>query len=136
MSLSGLHITSFAFAPDSRRLALFGYDRQFSESGVSEGGVYVLDTETATYNQLIWLLNARSLVWSPDGQSLALVGTENSISGEETIVLNANSGEVIYRGPAANDQQPVGSDAPIYNWGVQFPTKMGGLEACTAAPVK
>ena len=131
MSLGGLYITSFAFAPDSRHLALFGFDGQFAE-----GGVYVLDTETAKYTQLIWLLNARSLVWSPDGQSLALVGTENSISGEETIVLNANSGEVIYRGPAANDQQPVGSDAPIYNWGVQFPTKMGGLEACTAAPVK
>ena len=131
MSLGGLYITGFAFAPDSRRLALFGYDGQFAE-----GGVGVLDTETAKYNQLIWLLNARSLVWSPDGQSLALIGTENSLSGEETIVLNVSRGEVIYRGPAANDQQPVGSDAPIYNWGVQFPTKMGGLEACTAAPVK
>ncbi len=131
MSLGGLYVTNFAFAPDSRRLALFGFDGQFAE-----GGVYVLDTETAKYNQLIWLLNARSLVWSPDGIFLALIGTENSISGEETIVMFASTGEVVYRGPAPNDQPPVGAAAPINLWGVPFPTKMGGLEACTAAPAK
>jgi hypothetical protein len=50
--------------------------------------------------------------------------------------MKASTGEVIYRGPAANDTQSVASDAPIFDWGVQFPTKMGGLEACAAAPVK
>jgi len=131
MSLGGLYTISFAFAPDSRRLAVVVYLGQFDE-----GSVYILDTETGKYTPLIWLLNARSLMWSPDGQFLALIGTENSLSGEETIVMNASTGEVIYRGPAANDQQPVGADAPINNWGVPFPTKMGGLEACAAAPAK
>ena len=110
---------------------LFGYDGQFAE-----GGVYILDTETGKYTQLLWLQNARSLAWFPDDQFLALIGTENSLSGEETIVMWANTGEVFFRSPAPNDQQAAGADAPIYNWGMPFPTKMGGLEACAAAPAK
>ena len=131
MTLGGLYVTNFAFAPDNRRLAFFGYDGQFAE-----GGVYILDTETGKYTQLLWLQNARSLAWFPDDQFLALIGTENSLSGEETIVMWANTGEVFFRKPAPNDQQAAGANASKYNWGMQFPTKMGGLEACAAAPAK
>jgi DNA-directed RNA polymerase specialized sigma24 family protein len=131
ISLIGIYVTDFAFAPDSQRLAFFGYDGQFSE-----GAVYILDTETGKYNQLMWLHNARSLAWSPDGEDLAFVGKEQPFSNEETIVMNAITGEVIYRGPAATDNQLVASDAPINQWGSQFPVKMGGLEACSSASVK
>lgn len=127
----------FRFSPDSQQLAFFG-----SPWGLRDGiGVYLLDLETKSFSRLIPVETARSLVWSPDGQSLAMISWPGANEeGESWLVVDATSGEVIYRAPfdPANPSPP--SNWPGKNWGIAFPIEQnnpdlwGTMEQCAAPP--
>jgi len=140
-SPSPIKAASFAFAPDSRRLAVFSYPAG------STPGIDLVDTETGEITRLIDREQAESLAWSPDGKQLALVGKRPGGSGLEALVLLASSGRIVSSTPV--DLQPYyqqalaqlgqdlewpASDWPGHTWGIHFPVRMGELEACAAPP--
>ena len=128
-------VSQFAFSPDGRKLAFFGYDSQFDP-----GGLYLMDLDSGRTTQLATLKNARSLVWSPDNNSLGLIGVPDSQVQEEVIVLDVRDSKVIYSqlfDGSNNSSSLQNSDNwPMKNWGVKFPVSMGGLEACVDPPEK
>jgi hypothetical protein len=136
---SPIKAANFAFAPDSRRLAVFG-----SPAG-SAPGIDLVDTETGEITRLIDLEQAESLAWSSDGKQLALVGKRPGGSALEALVLLASSGRIVYSTPVdfqayqqilaqpGGDPEWPASDWPGHAWGIRFPVQMGELEACSAA---
>jgi hypothetical protein len=133
-----LDIFDFAFAPDSRWLAFQGYRQSTGESGI-----YLLDTETGELGLLREMMSASSLVWSPDGKHLALLGSNNPGFPYEAMIIDAGTGEITHR--SAVDPIPLilGSnfpqnwpspDFPANAWNVQFPDNHFGLGDCTAIP--
>ena len=139
--------SNFAFGPDSRRLAVFGYVHNYGMSTVAtKGGIEILDTDTGEEHWLLDLGSADSLVWNPDGERLALIGTDQSSHGQEVMIVSASTGEIDYRAPydpaiyrLPQDGQRLApgfpsADWPALGWGVSFPVEPGGLEACSAPP--
>jgi DNA-directed RNA polymerase specialized sigma24 family protein len=125
-SLRALH---FAFAPDSRHLAVFatGEDPQVS-------GLYWLDIGNGEYRLVLPLQTARSLVFSPDGQHLALIGTQAGQEDEAALIVHLNTGLVIYSLPLEALEGGLPPDWPVTGWGVAFPVEMGGMDACAEPP--
>jgi RNA polymerase sigma-70 factor (ECF subfamily) len=122
-------VTQFAFAPDSRRMALFGYPSTFSN-----GVLYIVDLETNISQQVIELAEAKSLVWRPDGEQLALIARYAPDSYyEHLLVIRADSGRIVYNNPL--DFSPnMGLNWPTTEWGVELPNEMGGMDACAEPP--
>jgi hypothetical protein len=126
---TSLTVTQFAFAPDSRRLAVFG-----RRSAGMPGILILLDTESVDRRVLLTPSDASSLVWSPDGERLALMARFLDDSFEDYIVvINTYSGVIEYNESIDFARRP-GNPWPMEEWGVQFPVDMGGLEACVAPP--
>ncbi len=120
-------VTQFAYAPDSRRLAIFASHEPY-------GSIYIIDTDANTLDHLMDLPDARSFVWSPDGEYLAMIGrVTEPIAGDEVIVVRVNSGEVTYHKSVDYEIGNIG-DWPPLNWGVEFPVEMNGLAQCALAP--
>ena len=118
----------FAFAPDNRRLALFGYGKPL-------GALYVLDTQSGRLTKLLNIEYVRSMMWSPDGEQLAIIGNwESPEYDEEVMVIDPRKGYVLdstpynYRGDS-----PV-LDLPDWVPEQSFPAWMGSLDACAAPP--
>jgi DNA-directed RNA polymerase specialized sigma24 family protein len=118
----------FAFAPDNRRLALFGYGKPL-------GALYVLDTQSGQLTKLLNIEYVRSMMWSPDGTQLAIIGNwESPEYDEEVMVIDPRKGYVLdstpynYRGDS-----PV-PDLPDWVSEQSFPAWMGSLDACAAPP--
>ncbi|MEJ2305433.1 MAG: hypothetical protein P8Y14_28270, partial [Anaerolineales bacterium] len=118
----------FAFAPDNRRLALFGFGKPL-------GALYVLDTQSGQLTKLLNIEYVRSMMWSPDGEQLAIIGNwESPEYDEEVMVIDPRKGYVLdstpynYRGDSAVPELP--------DWvsGQSFPAWMGSLDACAASP--
>ena len=126
--LPNLEAVSFAFSPDSRRLAVAGQGNVYSESGV-----YLVDIGTGESQLLLAVDQARSLAWSPDGEFLALIGVPEGQDTASVLVLHVRTGQFAYQGPpGAIDQAP--ADSPIAAWGIPFPVDMGGMDDCAAPP--
>ncbi|MBN1149408.1 MAG: LysM peptidoglycan-binding domain-containing protein [Anaerolineales bacterium] len=124
-----LAVTQFAFAPDSQRLALFG-----RPALGKDGALIVLDTESGESRTLLTLGDVRSLVWSTDGECLALMARLEVDSFEEHVLLiNANTGVIEYNSSIDFEHRQSG-EWPVAGWGTAFPVEMGGLEACVEAP--
>jgi hypothetical protein len=122
-------VTQFAFAPDSRRLAVFGYERTNEPGTLS-----VLDTGRGGYQPLLQLADARSLVWSPDGRLIAMIARLEIGSHQEYIlVVDAKTGEIIYKAAIETESDPA-QTWPALHWGVDFPVEMGGLDECSQPP--
>lgn len=129
-----LGVKMFAFSPDSKRLAVFGYPGRFVE-----GTLIVVDlasNPSSWSNSVILdhLGEASSLVWSPDGQQIAIIARyQSSTYLEEIFIYDANTGEILSRHPLdfANSQ-PV--HFPTEEWGIEFPVEMGGISNCTGRP--
>jgi hypothetical protein len=124
--LPDLHAVSFAFAPDSRRLAVAGQG-----SGDRTSGVYLVELGTGESRLLLEAEEAHSLVWSPEGEFLALIGKLPGQEAPAILVLHVRTNQIAYQGePGAIDELP--ADSPIAAWGLPFPVEMGGMDACAA----
>jgi DNA-directed RNA polymerase specialized sigma24 family protein len=122
-----------AFAPDSRRLAMYACLRQDPRN---DCGVYVVDTDTGEGSRLVSdLVNADSFTWRPDGRALAFVGYSKAAGDAGVWVVDLNSGDVVYNGPVARDADSNGNvapDSPTLSWGVPFPVfdQPRGVDGC------
>ena len=124
-----LAVTQFAFSPDSNSLAIFGYEDPFKQ-----GKLYILDIETSLTRALIERADAKSLVWSPDGKSLAMIARYQASSYDDYVsVVDVETGEETYKSPVDYTSR-TSTDWPMTEWGVEFPVDMGGLGACSAPP--
>jgi DNA-directed RNA polymerase specialized sigma24 family protein len=126
--LPDLRAASFAFAPSGRQIAVAGQGR-----GDRASGVYLVDLGTGESRLLLAAEDARSLLWSPDGEFLALTGRLTGQASPAIMVLHVDTGRFAYQGPAGVvDQLP--ADAPIAGWGTPFPVEMGGMDECASPP--
>lgn len=127
--LPDLHAVSFAFSPDSRRLAVAGRGH-----GDRTSGVYLVELGTGESRLLLAAEAANHLLWSPDGEFLALVGQTADQEAPAVLVLHVRTNRISYQGEAGIiDTAP--ADSPIAAWGLPFPADMGGMDACAAPPV-
>jgi RNA polymerase sigma factor (sigma-70 family) len=128
--LGDVSVTQLAFAPDSRYIAAFGYSDQFAS-----GTIYIIDTQSGEVRPIFQLGDIKSLVWSPDGQSLAFIGRNAPPQfNDEVVVIRSDTGEVTYRSSVdvlSNNNSP---EWPPLKWGVDFPVEMGGLGKCSLPP--
>jgi DNA-directed RNA polymerase specialized sigma24 family protein len=123
-----LDLSKFAFAPDSRRLAVFG-------SGKPLGSLYILDTDSGKLTKLLNLEYVRSLMWSPDGEFLAVIGNRESPEySEEVMVIRSSTGEVTSSSPYNYRSRENAQNWPSKDGGRIFPEWMGGLAACADPP--
>ncbi len=121
-------LSHFAFAPDNRRLTIFGF-------GDPLGSLFILDTVSGKLTKLLNLEYVRSMMWSPDGKYLAIIGNwESPEYNEEVIVINSETGEVIYYSPYNFGDELTALDIPAWIQEITFPEYMGGLDACAAPP--
>jgi DNA-directed RNA polymerase specialized sigma24 family protein len=129
-----ISVSQFAFSPDNHRLAFFGYDSQFDP-----GGLYLMNLETGDTVKLLAMTGARSLVWSPDSQSLGLVGLRQDQVQEDVMVLSRD-GNLTFSQPYLGNASMINTQSsdnwPMKKWGVNFPGSMGGLADCVNPPEK
>lgn len=121
-------VTQFSFAPDSQRLAVFGFN---DLHGL--GALYIVDTGTKAVEFLTPLADARSLVWSPQGDRLALIARFAQGSPDDYVLVISASGDILYSSPVDTESN-AGSDWPMESWGVPFPVEMGRLDDCARPP--
>jgi DNA-directed RNA polymerase specialized sigma24 family protein/LysM repeat protein len=129
---------SFAFAPDSHRMAVFGL---IKGGGGLVGGLYVVDLNSGATKKLEEMWLAESLVWSPDGRYLSLVAWQENWYQPQVQVIDVNKRQVVYRTPIDYHSLWIrdypawpASDWPGHAWGVKFPQLRIGLEGCARAP--
>lgn len=128
--LGDVYVTQLAFAPDSRRIAAFGYNSQFYK-----GMIYIIDTQSGEIRPIYPQGDVKSLVWSPDGQSLAFIGREvPSQYQDDVMVIRVDSGEVTFHSSLDMGGNQGSSEWPPIKWGLNFPVEMGKLEACVSSP--
>ncbi len=126
--LGGIQIKELVFSPDSRYLAAYG-----SYGGT--GSIYLVDFQTQRIQQLKQLSNARSLAWSPDGTSLAVITrTEAAASTDLLLVINIEDGQVIHRSQWEAQDFESQMMSPVMDWGIPFPVQAQGLEGCARPP--
>jgi DNA-directed RNA polymerase specialized sigma24 family protein len=128
-------VTQFAISPDNQQLAFFGYNSQFDP-----GGLYLMDLETGEVGKLMTMASARSLVWSPDGKFLGLVGLYENQQQEDVVVLDVRDSKITYSEPFAGNNSAIGAQSadnwPMKDWGVDFPVSMDNLGDCVNPPGK
>ena len=115
-----INADELAFAPDNKRLAVAG-----AELDTGNSGVFLVDL-VGNKTRLLNPTAARSLVWRPDGQLLAMISLRSRFA-PEAVVLNPDSGEVVDRSPLNASDLTITSD----EWRVFFPAAPGNLNACT-----
>jgi dipeptidyl aminopeptidase/acylaminoacyl peptidase len=124
-------VTEFAFSPDSRRLAYF-----HNHNSLGFGYLSVVDLSSQLSRLLIKVGDLKSLVWSPDGRSLAMIVRFDPASYmEDVIVVDAGTGQITYSAPIDYQSNAV-KDWPMEEWGVEFPVEMGDLQSCSSPPGK
>jgi hypothetical protein len=134
------HAQAFAFSPDGRSIASAGFYDPEPAATVEAGpgqtnrkdGVYLVDLGTGDEELLLEVQEARSLVWSPDGKFLALIGQLPDESEPTILVVNVAARVLIYQGEPGSVSEPPSDKAPIAAWGTPFPVTMGDMEACAA----
>jgi len=129
--LPGLHATDFAFSPDSQKLAVFA-----ASNTVDQAGVYLITLATGDYKKVLSLADARSLLWSPDGEFLALIGVEQPGDDEQLLVLHLRSDQISFRADPLPAGAPLPDDWPIASWGLAFPVTAGDLQTCSNPPAE
>lgn len=145
---NGITAGGYAFSPDSTRLAFFGCDKT---SGFC--GVFVLDVASGKLTELLPLVYADYISWSPDGRSLALVGEvdrsadnpkysmnllmNNLLELANTwfyIVVDARSANVTYKQPFQWSEMSAPAGSPARQWGTPFNPNALGNKGCVSPP--
>jgi DNA-directed RNA polymerase specialized sigma24 family protein len=122
--LGDINIKEIVFSPNSNQLAVFG------KYG-SSGGVYIIETSSHLVRRLRQLANASSLVWSPDNEYLAMIARQSEEDDYELfLVLRVSDGEIVYSSMWGQDISSLLPDAPVFSWGVEFPSQPQGLDGC------
>lgn len=129
LSLPGVRVTEFAFAPGGRQLAAFGH----GSAGLVTG-LYLVDIPSGEAKLLLELPLAEGLAWSPEGEQLGLVGLLPTQFQPTVLALHVRTGQVIFQAESWEPGQPVPVDWPMAGWGRPFPQSTGGMEACIVPP--
>ena len=112
---TGEGINEFAFADDSRRVAVFvpGADELAS-------GVYLFNIASGE-RELLWeTTDARGLTWSPDGLYLAWIHFPTDLSTPQLVVLHLGTKQVIYQ----DDYLAVAPEGSmVAEWRMPFPAR-------------
>jgi LysM repeat protein len=136
-----LLVGNFAFSYDGQKLAFFA--RQAAES---RGAIYIFNLKNGSLQLLLDRNSARSLVWSPDGNFLALLSAPSMLGTQNALVVQVLNGVTVARdrynwqGQAA--MQPLSPSWPTFDWRypdgtyAKFPAVMGGLQACALPHVQ
>jgi hypothetical protein len=138
--LPGLHANDFTFSPDSLKLAVFAYSTNAARAGaageaaVDQAGVYIITLATGDYKKVITLADAHSLLWSPDGEFLALTSVEQAGDDEQVLVLHLRTRQIAFRADPIPSGAPIPADWPIANWGLAFPVAAGDMQVCSNPP--
>lgn len=128
--LPQLRVRDMAFAPDNRQAAVFGYRRTEDPTGV-----YLLTLGIGEAKRILDVSSASSLVWSPDGEYLAMIGRTGLSQVSEILVVRVKTGQVTYQREWNFGSQQVPPDSPTRQWGVTFPRPADeSLEACALPP--
>jgi dipeptidyl aminopeptidase/acylaminoacyl peptidase len=134
-----LAVDNFAFSYDGQKLAFFG-----RQAGQARGAVYISDLQSGALQRLLDRNSANSLVWSPDGNFLAMTSDPTMLGSQNALVVDVHDGIIVahdrynWRGDFFLD--PLAPDWPTFTWRsprgapVKFPVAMGGLEACVQPP--
>ncbi len=121
-----LKTESFVFSNDSRQIALFAGGETPEQTGI-----YLLDLGTAEYQMILPMAHAESLVWSPDGEFLAMITQIEAGANSQAITVHVRSSQVAFEAPLPSNEEPIPADWPMANWGIPFPQKMGGVFECS-----
>ena len=125
---------SLAFSPNGRDLAYFA-----SPLHASPGSLAVIDLQTGRTHQLARLIYANSLVWGPEGQSLAMIVADPQPEKREVRIFDVASRTFTYRqkvsiesilNPGLRGPDWPTADWPARDWGVAFPAPEGSLQDC------
>lgn len=123
-------ITDFAFSPDSSKLAYFARPRPGEK-----GTLGVVDLVTMMDDPLWTIGDVDSLIWDPEGKSLAMITRFTPDTYLENVtVLDLESRKIRYNAPIDYLSNSTG-EWPMIDWGVEFPVEMGGMEACAKPPL-
>jgi hypothetical protein len=120
---------NFAFAPDSRRLALFACTRSLQDCGI-----HILDLASSKSRQIVKMAYAGLLAWSPDGKQLAFRGARKPRELASLWVVDVRSGQVTYNGPLDPESGQPDADSPLRAWGVTWQATARGVESCSRPP--
>jgi Tol biopolymer transport system component len=127
--MAGLHVDEFTFSQDGERIAALGRANQSEPYGI-----YILEVPTGESKQIFSLEQGSSLTWSPDEEFLALVGSQEAGEEQVALMIHVRTGQVAFMAPLPEAGAALPSDWPMANWGVVFPTKMGGMAQCSTPP--
>lgn len=120
-----LHADAFAFSPDSQQIAVFARGGQDNPTGL-----YLIDLAIAENQLVLALPQAEHLLWSPDGETLALVGKLSESETAHVILIHLRTSQIAFQAPLPAPGAPLPTDWPISAWGLPFPPAEQGLEAC------
>lgn len=115
-----LYGSYFAFSPDSRHLAFWGCGGHEDNCGV-----YLLDFNNQKLKKFLAGRYAGYFVWHPDGDELAMLRADDTLT-----VVDVNTAKITYRAYMDWITFIVPPDAPLKDWGVEFPPPLMGLQGC------
>ncbi|MBK5107012.1 MAG: hypothetical protein JJE12_02735 [Anaerolineales bacterium] len=120
----------FAFSNDSQQLAVYACERV----GDQTCGLYIVEVGSGESRLLRAVEQGSGLIWSPDGEAIAIQGSFLKGGKWRLLVLDIHSGNTIDDGPFDWEGLWVAHDSPLHEWGVQYPPLRGGLELCRLSP--
>ncbi len=129
--LPEINVASFAFSPDSLRLAAAGSARSSQPDGL-----YVVEIATGEADFILEAHEAHSLVWSQDGEFIALIGRLPGETAPAMLVVHVRTHWLTFRGIPGQTSGAPPPTSSISSWGVTFPVKMGGMDECAAPPAR
>lgn len=107
--------SQLAWSPVKEEVAFFACRAERTDCGL-----YLLDTVT---DQVRFVSGVGTTLWdplwSPDGSQVAFVDTTDS--DFTLFIIEIINGGVVYEAPFDGDAWKAPDDAPIYQWGVDFP---------------
>lgn len=116
-------IGTLSWSNKEEKLAFFG-----CQDNQKNCGLYRLDPASGKVDQLVpGVYSVWPIIWKPDGSQLAFITTLKEPN--KIIVIDFDTGKVVYQGSFNADAWQVPGDSPTNQWGVSFPRGQEG-NAC------